>query len=254
MNKEIPLLYGSPKDKALFTPRDFLGHRNVNPQIDIAVMYFCDKFDKIVRKKYPSITDRKFYSDKNFKPAIINNKRIAFIKSEIGGASSGASVEELIASGTKQVFFIGSCGTLQNLPIGSIIIPTKAIRDEGTSYHYATPSKYSYADKKLTQKLGQVCKEKKIDFNIGTTWTTDAPYRETIKKVKKYVKENVLCVEMEAASLFAIAKYRKISIAGIFWVSDQLLQEWKPAFTSNEYKDGTKIAFEIIENVLTNHI
>ena len=251
MNKEIPLLFGSPKDKALFTPRDFLGHRNVNPKVDIAIIYFCDKFDKLVRKKYPAITDRKFYSNKNFKPAIINKKRIVFIKSEIGGASCGASVEELIGSGAREIIFVGSCGTLQNLPIGSIIIPTKAIRDEGTSYHYAKPSKYSYADKKLTQKLGQICKEKNIGFKKGTTWTTDAPYRETIKKVKKYVKENVLGVEMEAASLFAIAKYRNVPIAGIFWVSDQLLQEWKPAFTSNEYKDGAKIAFEIIDNILT---
>ena len=250
MNKEIPLLFGSPKDKALFTPRDFLGHRNVNPKVDIAIIYFCDKFDKLVRKKYPAITDRKFYSNKNFKPAIINKKRIAFLKSEIGGASSGASVEELIESGAKQIIFVGSCGTLQDLPIGSFIIPTKAIRDEGTSYHYATPSKYSYANKELTQKLGQLCIDNKFDHKIGTTWTTDAPYRETIKKVKKYVKEGVLSVEMEAASLFAIAKYRKITIAGIFWISDQLLEKWTPAFTTKHYQNGAKNAFEIIEQYL----
>jgi uridine phosphorylase len=246
MNKEIPLLFGSPKDKALFTPKDFLGHRNVNPKADIAIIYFCDKLNKIIKKKYPTTTDRKFYTDKNFKPAKIKGKRVVFLQSEIGGAS----VEELIGSGAKQIIFVGSCGTLQDLPIGSFIIPNKAIRDEGTSYHYATPSKYSYANKKLTQKLGQLCKENNFDYKQGTTWTTDAPYRETIRKVKKYVNEGVLSVEMEAASLFAIAKYRKIPIAGFFWISDRLLAEWEPAFVTKKYQNGAKNAFEVIEKYL----
>lgn len=244
--KEIPILFGKPSDKALFHPQHYLKHAKVNQKIDIAVIYFSSKIDKQLNKKFGKKINKQYLRKPFFKITKINKKNIAFIYSDVGGASSGANLEELIALGAKKAIIVGSCGTLKNIPLSSLIVPNRAIRDEGTSYHYLRPNKFVYPSKNILRIIKETTKEANIKTNIGTTWTTDAPYRETFRKIKKYIKEDTISVEMEAASLFAIAKYRKIQIGAIFWVSDQLLKKWEPGFETKEYKNGAKNAFEIL--------
>ena len=251
MKKEIPLFFGSPKDKALFNPKDFLKHMKLDKKkADLGVIFFSKKFRNVLKKKYG--IDGQYRDGENlyFDIKKINGKKVVFAKSEIGGASSGTLLEEIIGLGVKKVIFVGCAGTLLDLPIGSIMIPTKAIRDEGTSYHYLTPSKYSHPSKKQLNLIENICKEKNIPYKKGITWTTDAPYRETYKKIEKYKQDGAISVEMEASALFAIAKYRKVDISGIFWVSDQLLTEWNPQFTSNNFLDGASLCLEILNSWL----
>ena len=251
MKKEIPLLLGSPKDKALFNPRDFLKHMKLEKtKADVGVIFFSKKFQKVLKKKYG--VEGKYRDGENLQFDIkkIKGKKIVFAKSEIGGASSGTLLEELIGLGVKKVLFVGCAGTLLNLPIGSVMVPSKAIRDEGTSYHYLDASKYSHPSKKQFDLIKKICKDKNIPHKVGITWTTDAPYRETYKKINKYKKEGTISVEMEASALFAIAKYRKIEIVGVLWVSDQLLTEWNPQFTSENFIDGTQECLKILDEWL----
>lgn len=247
--KEIPLLFGKPSDKALFDPKHFLAHIKMNKKVDIAIIYFSSKTSKLIKKRFKAKGEIDFEKT-NFKPIKIGKKNVLFIKSTIGSAAAVTVAEEVIALGAKKIIFVGSCGTLKDLPISSIIIPDKAIRDEGTSYHYAKADKYSNPSKKLTKLIEDSAKELELEYEKGTTWTTDAPYRETFRKIKKYAKEDTLCVEMEASALFTLAKFRKIDIAGVFWVSDQLLKKWVPGFETKHYKDGAKTSFEIVENML----
>ena len=90
--------------------------------------------------------------------------------------------------------------------------------------------KFTYPTKEFTDLFAKALKEKKLDYFRGVTWTTDAPYRETITEVKKYSKEGIMTVEMEASALFAIANYRKVKIASAFVVSDLLGKKWLPKF------------------------
>lgn len=122
------------------------------------------------------------------------SKKIAVIGNFGIGAPIAVSIlEELIAFGVKKFISIGTAGTLQkNIKIGDLIICDKAIRDEGTSYHYLKPSKYSYASKKVVNKMKAIFKKFDQKYFIGTSWTTDAPYRETIAEAKQYQKEGVL--------------------------------------------------------------
>lgn len=247
--KEIPLLFGKPSDKALFDPEHFLEHANIRTKIDIAIIFFNSKTGKLINKKY-KIKKKVSYEKSNFSPIKIRNKNIIFTKSHIGGSGAVALAEELIALGVQKIIFIGSCGTLQNIPISSIILPTRAIRDEGTSYHYAKASKYAKPSKELFNLIEKTTKELNIKYNKGTTWTTDAPYRETFRKINKYSLENTISVEMEASALFTLGKYRNVEVAAIFWISDQLLKKWTPGFKTKEYNNGVINSFKILEKVL----
>ncbi|MFA7319796.1 MAG: nucleoside phosphorylase [Parcubacteria group bacterium] len=150
----------------------------------------------------------------------------------IGAPIATLLLEEYIALGIKKFITIGTAGTLQkNIKYQDFVLCDKAIRDEGTSYHYIKQSKFSYSSKKLFSLLKNELCRANSDFYVGTTWTTDAPYRETIDELHKFQLQNVLIAEMEAAALFAVAKYRDVDLASLFVVSDSLAQkEWAPQY------------------------
>ena len=130
----------------------------------------------------------------------------------------------------------------------------KAIRDEGTSHHYLKYSKYAYASKRLTKKIMESLEKLKQKYFVGTSWTIDAPYRETIAEAKQYQKEGVATVEMEASALFAVAQYRNVELGAIFTISDSLAElEWKPKFHLKKTKKGLEILYKVAIDVLQNH-
>jgi uridine phosphorylase len=154
----------------------------------------------------------------------------------IGAPIVGILLEELNAFGIKSFVSIGTAGSLQRkLQLGSTIICTRAIRDEGTSHHYALSEKYSHPSRDLTEKLIKIAKDMNLNYHTGTSWTTDAPYRETLAELKHYRDEGVLTVEMEAAAIFVIAKYLDIEAGAIFTISDYLTEEsWELHFHLTE--------------------
>ncbi len=168
----------------------------------------------------------------------------------MGGFGIGAPVasiimEELIAFGVKEFISIGTAGTLQkDIHIGDLIVCDKAIRDEGTSHHYLRPGKFTHPSRRLTRRLTEALTGLGKDFRLGTTWTIDAPYRETIAEARHYRQEGVATVDMEAAALFAVAKFRSVDIASAFTVTDSLADlKWHPEFHSPKAKDGLEIIY-----------
>jgi uridine phosphorylase len=247
----IPLFMDEPKDRALFEPHHYLTHKGIKAlNSDLAVIVFNNDLFNRIEEKVGKELHRHINGNTDYTRIDWLGKKVTFIKSGIGGAASGPVMEELIALGIKNIIFMGYAGSLKDIPPGTIIIPKKAIRDEGVSFHYMKPGKYVKANGKLTEKVIQIAKEMNIAFEAGTTWTTDAPYRETIKKIRTFQKESVVSVEMEAASLFAIARFRKVEIAGIFWVSDKLQEEWEPHFQSAIIHDGLSNAYKILEELV----
>lgn len=151
-----------------------------------------------------------------------------------GAPATVMAIEELIALGVKRFILVGAAGALQpKLNPGSVILSTKAIRDEGISHRYTTPSKYAHASKGLNETIRVSLRENGISYAEGVTWTTDVIYRETKKEVEHYSKSGALCVDMEAAALFAVAKYYNTDASALFYVTDSLANlEWKPYFSS----------------------
>jgi uridine phosphorylase len=150
----------------------------------------------------------------------------------IGAPAAVAVFEELIALGPRKFVSVGTAGSLQkDIRIGDLIVCEQAIRDEGTSHHYLKASKYSRASRHMTERIVKSLNFLKRKHRIGTSWTIDAPYRETLTEVKRYQREGVATVEMEAAALFAVAAYRQVEMGAMFTVSDSLADlEWKPVF------------------------
>ena len=96
----------------------------------------------------------------------------------------------------------------QILPVLSppyFIVIDRALRDEGTSYHYLPPADYSVADGGLVELAKASLTSAGISVQVGATWTTDAPFRETAKAIATASEAGILAVEMEAAALYAFA-------------------------------------------------
>lgn len=152
------------------------------------------------------------------------------IRFGIIGRAVGAAFSVLLA---EQVFASG-CGFLISLSSAGQIIPSeqapyfilieRALRDEGTSYHYLAPSRYAHAAATLTQPVLAALLTAGQNVHLGATWTTDAPFRETESAIAAARKEGILAVEMEAAALYAFAKARKKKVLCFAQVTNQMGQ------------------------------
>jgi len=170
----------------------------------------------------------------------------------IGAPAAVLLFEELIAFGVNEFMSIGTAGTLQeSIKVGDLVVCKRAIRDEGTSHHYLRHSKYAYASKDMTRRIISSLKKLGQKYSVGTSWTTDAPFRETVTEARQYQKEGVATVDMEASALFAVAQYRDVDIGAVFAISDSLAElEWKPEFHLKKTRKGLetlrKVALDIL--------
>ena len=144
---------------------------------------------------------------------IYKGKHLAMYKARLGAPACVGSFEEVLGLGVKRVILLGNCGVL-NREIGDlgIIIPTKAIRDEGTSYHYAPAADFIDVNKKYIPEFKAVCDEFGYHYTEGITWTTDAFFRETLAKTEARKAMGAICVEMECAAMQAMCDWRGVAI------------------------------------------
>ena len=208
---------------------------DIEPPKGVIICYSPSFLNFIV--KHYSLTKVENVFGKNFYLLNDSDKKIALCGAMgVGAPIVGILLEELSAFGVKSFISIGTAGSLQkNLQLGSIIICNRAIRDEGTSHHYALSEKYSYPSRDLTEKLIEIAKTMNLNYHAGTSWTTDAPYRESLAELKHYRDEGVLTVEMEASAIFVIAKCLNIEAGTIFTISDYLTEEnWELHFHLTE--------------------
>ena len=170
----------------------------------------------------------------------------------IGAPVVTVLLEEMIALGVKRFMSIGTAGALaKGLEVGDLVVCDRAIRDEGVSHHYLPPAKYAFADPELTDRLEHALGVAGLATHRGTSWTIDAPYRETVEEARHYQKEGVLTVEMEAAALFAVAEHRKVPLAAAFTISDSLADlQWVPHFSSDLTREGLEKLYQTALEVL----
>ena len=164
----------------------------------------------------------------------------------IGSPAAVTLLEELIAFGVPRFLSVGTAGSLQaDIGIGDLVVCDRAVRDEGVSHHYLPPGKYAHADPELTARLTQALTAGGHAHTVGTSWTIDAPYRETKAEVRAYQAEGVACVEMEAAALFAVARHRGAALGAMFTISDSLASlEWHPEFHNDRTHQGLETLYQ----------
>jgi uridine phosphorylase len=141
----------------------------------------------------------------------------------IGAPAATNLAEELIAWGAKRLVILSLAGGIQSdLAPGSLVLCDRAIRDEGTSYHYLPPGREVAASAVLVARLAKALDARGLDHVTGATWSTDAPYRETRDEATSYQREGVKAVDMESAGVFAAAQVRGVSAASVLVVGDSL--------------------------------
>lgn len=179
------------------------------------------------------------------------DKRFAFCKARLGAPASVGVFEEIIAMGAKRIILLGNCGVLdKSIADCGIIIPTKAIRDEGTSYHYAPAADYIDVNTRYIPEFVEVLEKCGYPYVQGVTWTTDAFYRETPAKVAARKAMGAVCVEMECAAMQALCNFRGVEFFQYFYAGDNLDHEsWDPRSLSGHARlsDKEKIALLAFE-------
>ncbi len=230
-------------EQALFNPQDYVNWKK------------SLKEDKKLPQKYIFIYSPKLltYFKRKYKPTKIKLYRLITIyrykdvgvvfMTGIGSPHATTVLEELIALGGREFLNIGFAGGLKKF---GTFLCERSIRDEGTSAHYMAHEKFSYPDIELTGLLEKTLHKNKILFEKATSWTIDAPYRETKAEIQEYKKQKVATVEMESSALFTVAQVRNVKIASAFVVSDVLSDEkWDPQFNAKHVTQKLYQLFDV---------
>ncbi len=136
---------------------------------------------------------------------------------------AAGTIEELCAMGCHKFVICGGAGALvKGSKVGEIIIPTSAVRDEGTSYHYIEASREIACHEGALETAVSVLTELCLPFALGKTWTTDAMYRETPDMIALRRNEGCITVEMETAAFFAVSKFYNIPLVQLLYVGDDV--------------------------------
>lgn len=221
-----PILEHDPTREAFIEPIK-VANRDV-PEACV-ITFFMDVIEKVKAEHNATVLFDNKWEDGPHPLYEIEHKgeRLAFFHPGIGGPMSGGLLEEIIASGCRKFIACGGCGVLTDLALGHPIVVSAAVRDEGTSYHYLPPGREVTANERGVQVLIDALESKDIPYEVGKTWTTDAPYRETVNKINQRREEGCIAVEMEAASLMSIAQFRGVPFGQVLYAGDNLSgAEW----------------------------
>jgi uridine phosphorylase len=223
MEHDYPILEFDSAEEAMIEPR-----RVIKP-IDIpehAVACFFQDVISTLMQQHNARVIKHLRSEIGRHPVYeidFEGKRLAIFHPGVGAPLAVAFLEEMIALGCRKFIACGGAGVLDSsVAMGHAIVPTSAIRDEGTSYHYLPAGREVSADPQGVAALEKVLKSYQIEYLLTKTWTTDAVYRETTAKVQRRRAEGCVTVEMEAASFFAVAQFRKVQFAQLLYGGDDL--------------------------------
>jgi uridine phosphorylase len=167
--------------------------------------------------------------------AVYNGTEIALFMSCVGAAACVAVLEDIFAMGVEKVVLFGTCGVLEaGIKDCGVIIPDTAVRDEGTSFHYAPASDEIKVNKKYQEEFIEILNTHKCTYSVGKVWTTDGVYRETREKVNRRKENGCICVDMECSAIAALADFRGKEVFHFFYAADNLdNEEWDPRSLSN---------------------
>lgn len=221
-----PILEFDPTQEAIIEPGKVI--TSVDAPEHCVITFFREVLEKLHEEGKAQIIAHRRWEDMD-RPLYeldFQGRRLAAFHPGVGAALAGGMLEETIPHGCRKFIACGGCGVLdKDIPVGHLIIPTAAIRDEGTSYHYLPPGREVQAHPAAVSALEKILKNHDIPYHLGKIWTTDAPYRETPQKVQIRRAEGCLAVEMEAAAFFAIAQFREVVFGQILYGGDDVSGE-----------------------------
>jgi uridine phosphorylase len=241
------ILRVTSQDDAVIRPRKGKKEPALGP--DALMVVIPGDLDRISKLKPADGFDQGFF--KIFRIKEKPTRGLSLSGPFLGAPQAAMVMEKIIALGAKRICVFGWCGSLQpDLRVGDIVIPLHAVSEEGTSEHYPVGNRKPGTDQTLNRILERALEREGIPFRKGTVWTTDAPYRETVSKVKSYREKGLLAVEMEMSALMTLAVYRSVKLSGLLIVSDELFDlRWHRGFSSPLFKTRCEQAGSLLLNV-----
>lgn len=153
---------------------------------------------------------------------------VGLVSPGVGAPAAASSMEVLIALGATKIIGCGGAGIVRpGFDVGHVIVPTGAVRDEGTSYHYAPRDVAVTPHPRAVAAIDDVLREGGVPHDRGLTWTTDAFFRETPAKVARRREQGCITVDMEASAMFAVAAFRGVVYGQLLYAGDDVsAAEW----------------------------
>ena len=217
----FPILeYDDEKDGVIIPNRN---GKVLLPEICV-LTFFREVLEDFVKKHKSEIRHNYRSEMANFPIYVLDYKGIelCLMQAVVGSASIAMMMDYLISYGVKKIIACGACGVLVDIPTGDVIIPVKALRDEGASYHYLPPSRDIDLNVEMISMIKKTLNDNNVPYLECKTWTTDALFRETPDMIKYRREEGCQVVEMECATMAAVAQFRGIKFAQLLYSGDIL--------------------------------
>lgn len=222
IKNEIPLLEFDSDPAAVITPT----HERLALQLPrkCVFAFVGDYIDQYAQAHQARQVSAFISATKHYPIYIVSHSGldITLCQAPVGAAAAAQLLDWLIGYGVREIISAGSCGGLIPFPEGTLLVPCRALRDEGTSYHYAPASRFMEIDPRARQAIAETLRSHGLKYQEVITWSTDGFFRETREKVAYRKQEGCAVVEMECAALAACAAFRGAVWGMILYTADSL--------------------------------
>ena len=218
----IPILEFDDNPQAVIMPN----HEGLDLQLPKKCIYAFleEEIDRYAQEVEADCVGEFVSATKTYPVYVMDYKgeKVCLAQAPVGSAPAAQFMDWLIGYGVEKIISTGTCGVLTNIEENAFLVPVRALRDEGASYHYAPPSRYMDVNVEAISAIEQVLEQLGVPYEEVMTWSTDGFYRETAEKVAYRKEEGCAVVEMECAALAAVAQLRGAVWGELLFTADSL--------------------------------
>ena len=218
----IPILEFDDNPQAVIMPN----HEGLDLQLPKKCIYAFleEEIDRYAQEVGAKCVGEFISATKTYSVYVMDYKgeKVCLAQAPVGSAPAAQFMDWLIGYGVEKIISTGTCGVLTNIEENAFLVPVRALRDEGASYHYAPPSRYMDVNVEAISAIEQVLEQLGVPYEEVMTWSTDGFYRETAEKVAYRKEEGCAVVEMECAALTAVAQLRGVIWGELLFTADSL--------------------------------
>ena len=218
----IPILEFDDNPQAIIMPN----HEGLDLQLPKKCIYAFleEEIDRFAQEVGAECVGEFVSATKTYPVYVMDYKgeKVCLAQAPVGSAPAAQFMDWLIGYGVEKIISTGTCGVLADIEENAFLVPVRALRDEGASYHYVAPSRYIEMQIEAVSAIEQVLEQLGIPYEEVMTWSTDGFYRETAEKVAYRKEEGCAVVEMECAALAAVAQLRGAVWGELLFTADSL--------------------------------
>ena len=243
----------NPTAESVFSPAALLREARRQkglPTVDVPAVCILDPDGDILRHLRKSGLAKHFAAwpcyHTDLHTFTLGRETVGIVACVVGAPFAVLIAEELFASGCRCLLSVTSAGQIVAAgPPPYFVVIDRALRDEGTSHHYAAPAEFAAADPGLVANAVEALRRAGLRAEVGPSWTTDAPFRETAEAIAAARARGILAVEMEAAALYTFAQARGAAVLCLAHVTNTMGQAERD-FEKGD-SDGTTDALRVLE-------